>query len=340
VTGLGVLEVALRLLASREPVPRPRIVADSLQGPSVTSRQIDESIAISHFSVAGARLTGNPPIDGAPTIVIIGDSYVAAREVSDRKTMGAQLEQIARGQGVAINVRQYGWIGASPGRYVLAASDVLTRWHPLRVVIPMANNDLDVNAAELDPPLVRVDSTGALRIVGAEADPLSGKGPRSALMMLARHRWMLLRQRAPRWARPVAYGIHAVQARPAPPGLSARPDSAELAALPGAVVGALGKAYGEKAVLVYLAEVGIIGGESPSPIESRFLEGCRVHSVICLSTRELMLEARRRGIVTRGSPTTQLGYGHLNADGHSLVARAVLDLLRAAPPRAAPGQHR
>ena len=322
----------MRLLATREPIPRPRVLVDSLASPSVTSRQIDESVAISHFSVAGARLTGNPPIDGAPTVVILGDSYIAAREVPDRETMGAELERIARGQGVAINTRQYGWIGASPGRYILAAPEVLARWQPVRVVIPMANNDLDFNAAALDPPVIRVDSTGALRIVGPEADAPSGKGPRSALMMLARRRWTLLRQRAPSWARPEAFGIHAVQAEAAPQErLPARPDSAELAALPGAVVGALGKAYGQKAVLIYLAEVGITGGESPSRIESRFLEGCRIHSVTCLSTRDLMLEARQRGIVARGSPTTRLGYGHLNADGHALVARAIWDLLRAPP---------
>jgi hypothetical protein len=329
---LGVLELGLRFLATRDPMPRPRILADSLDAPSVTSRQIDESVAIAHYSVAGARLTGNPPIDGAPTIVILGDSYVAAREVFDGETMGAELERIARGQGVAINARQYGWIGASPGRYVLAAPEVLSRWDPVRVVIPMAGNDLDLNAAELDPPRVRVDTTGSLRIVGPAADPGVGRGPHSALLMLARRRWTLLRQRAPSWARPVAFGIHAARVETAPQEtLPARPDDAELAALPAAVVGALGKAYGRKAILIYLAEVGITGGELPSPLETGFIEGCRIHSVVCLSTRELMLEARRRGIVARGSPTTRLGYGHLNAAGHALIGRAIWDLHRTAP---------
>ena len=41
-----------------------------------------------------------------------------------------------------------------------------------------------------------------------------------------------------------------------------------------------------------------------------------------------MLEARSRGSVVRGFPTTTLGVGHLNAAGHRLVAMEAWALLR------------
>lgn len=331
VVALGLLEIALRALVSREPVPRPRILSDSFDAPVVTRRQIDEGVVSSHFSVTGARITGNPPLDSGATVVIIGDSFVTARGVPDEKTMGAELERIARAHGLPLDVRQYGWIGATPARYVLAAPEVLARWHPLRVVIPMASNDMDVTATEKEFPAIRVNASGDLRIVGPHADPPNGPPVPSAAWLLVRNRWAQLRERAPAWTRlPSSTG--AIAAGVEGSGSLGGPlDSSELAALPGAVVRALVNAYGPGVVLVYLAEVGVTGGESPNPLETRFLEACRESHVTCVSTRADMVEARRHGVITRGATTFMPGGGHLNAGGHKVVATAMWGLLRLTP---------
>ena len=72
---LVVLEFGLRPIASADLPPFARPSADSLGSPVVTSRQLEEGIAESHFSSAGARLTGNSTVAGAPVIVILGDSH-------------------------------------------------------------------------------------------------------------------------------------------------------------------------------------------------------------------------------------------------------------------------
>src|ERR1043166_5083393 len=92
VCALLLLEGALRAVQSRIAPPPPRILGDSLRSQSVAIRQIEEGVSVAHFSTAGARLTGNTPIDGAPTVVILGDSYVMGREVGDTANMGSQLE--------------------------------------------------------------------------------------------------------------------------------------------------------------------------------------------------------------------------------------------------------
>src|ERR1043165_2764431 len=89
---LVVLELGLRPLATADLPPLARPAADRLAAPVITSRQLEEGIAEAHFSSGGARLTGNTVVAGGPVIVILGDSHVMAREISDEQTMGAWVE--------------------------------------------------------------------------------------------------------------------------------------------------------------------------------------------------------------------------------------------------------
>src|SRR5258707_10726817 len=129
-TALVVLELGLRPLATADLPPLARPAADMLGAPVITSRQLEEEIAEAHFSSAGARLTGNPVVAGGPVIVILGDSHVMAREISDDQTMGAWVERLARSDHYFINGRQYRLRGASPPQYLLRAHDVLPKWKP------------------------------------------------------------------------------------------------------------------------------------------------------------------------------------------------------------------
>src|SRR5205807_1128821 len=127
-------------------------------------------VALAHFTVTGARQTGNPLAEQSLTVVILGDSYVMAREVADDETMGAQLERTARANGLPVDVRQYGWTGASPAQYLYVARDVIARWHPRRVFVTLSDNDLDMNTLVEALPRLRVDADGNARIVGPPMD--------------------------------------------------------------------------------------------------------------------------------------------------------------------------
>jgi hypothetical protein len=325
---LGLLDVGLRFLESPEHIPRPRILADSLQLPVVARRQIDEGVALAHFSVTGARYTGNPPAGHDVTVVILGDSYVVAREVADGETMGGQLERTARANGVPLDVRQYGWSGASPAQYLYVARDVITRWHPRRVIIALAENDLDMNTLVGAWPKLRVDAGGDAHVVGPPMDTVTAAPYPSSLWMLTQRRWAILRRRGPSWVR-----VRTLRQTGGPTTEALRdslppPGSAELDSLPGAVVRALAKSYGRSLTLVYIAEVGVMGGFDPTPIETRFLDACRAAHVSCASTRTDMVRARRRGIVAHGASTFAIGNGHLNPSGHGVVAATMWRLLR------------
>src|SRR5205085_1259816 len=146
----------------------------------VETRQIDEGIATAHFSTAGARLTGGSPLADAATAVVLGDSYVVAREVRDEATMGARLERMARADGVPLNVRQYGWRGAAPAQYLDAASDVLARWNPAVVMIALSTDDFDERALAGSFPRLRIDAAGDAQVVRDPAGmPSAVTPPRS-----------------------------------------------------------------------------------------------------------------------------------------------------------------
>src|SRR4051812_34385616 len=95
IAAIVVVEVCLVPLASAHTPPLPDIAADSLGGPVFVSRQVEEGIATARFSVGGSRLTGRAPLATAPVVVLLGDSYVVAREVPDASTMGAGIERLA-----------------------------------------------------------------------------------------------------------------------------------------------------------------------------------------------------------------------------------------------------
>jgi hypothetical protein len=325
IAALLFLEGAVRPLAtaSQPPLPDPR--SDRLTAPVVTSRQIEDGIAALSYSIAGARLTGNATLPNAPVVVILGDSHVAAREVRDSETMGSWLERIARANGKPINVRQYGWRGASPPQYLVAARDVIDTWHPAHVVIVLGGDDVGADPLNRHFPRMRIATDGSVQI-------LTGFGPTAAhrlkrhdsggssLVALTHARWEKVLQRAPRFVR---YHFQTAADERGP-----TPSASEIARVPHAEVFALSRAFGPSLTLVYTAAIRATGGDAPDPEETRLLTACTELGVHCISTRAEMVARRRAGEVFRGFSTTSLGIGHMNAAGHRLVAEQIWHAIR------------
>jgi hypothetical protein len=314
-------ELALRPLAgdSRVP-PRPRVACDSLDGAVVETRQTDEGIARARYTTCGARLTGNAIVPGAPYVTLLGDSYVAAREVEDHETMGARLEALSRATAHPVNVRQYGWGGASPAQYVLAAPQVLHRWNPSRVVVLLSDDDLGANAVWGMEPRFRQLPGGHFTIDSTPANsspvaPPTRVAHASALSGAMERRWAMVVARAPELVR---RAVGPLDAAPQP-----LLDERDVPGVPEAVIESLARSYGDRLLIVYVADVRVSGGESASHAEQRLLSACQARQVACMTTRGAMLDARNAGVAVRGFSNTVAGLGHLNASGHDLLARQI-----------------
>src|SRR5262249_52960194 len=111
-------------------------------------RNFREGVATAHFLANGLRLTGNPQIADAPSVLIVGDSHVEAFQVEDRQTMGSVLERRLRAEGKSWNALQYGWSGADGPDYVYAASLLQEKFPTQHIFLIMNDGDFRSLAGE------------------------------------------------------------------------------------------------------------------------------------------------------------------------------------------------
>ena len=326
-TGLLALELAVRPFASAQQPPFPDIAHDELSGPLIESRQIEEGVGTSRFTSGGSRWTGTAPPTEAPVVVIIGDSYVVAREVADAETMGAWVERLARDSGRPVAVRQYGWRAARPQQYIHHAPAVNARWSPSDVVVVLEASDFDSRAL--------IDTVPT-------PPPHTGLLDRSSLVMLMRLRWAKLQPRldqtAGRWRIRLGDRLRGLSPGTDPgdrpqgqtPGTDPgdRPRGQAPSEIETAVMRALAAAYGDRLAIVYVANTRMEAQPAPDAHERRLAAAAGALGLRFASTREAMAEQERRGVVPRGFSTTTLGSGHLNADGHEMMGRLIWSLIQ------------
>ena len=320
VTGLLCLELGLRLVSSGstnlERLPKSRqsipIPDDSDRGPSTEVRYYHEGVATSHFSAARARLTGNPHLDDAPTGVIMGDSMVEALQVSDAETMGAVVEREARSSGRPLNVRQYGWSGASVNRYVSLAGDVLTRWSPPWVAVILNESDLVEEEWPTERPGVDGPSPSPVGTMRTRIRRRLNDGVNELMGLSVLTAEVLQRLSEISRGGTAPDALKAMKSA----GLSAW----QTPVTPAEAVGRLAGAYGARLILLFVLHDAPAGELTVSPLEAQLLSECAAQGVRCESTRNAMAEeyATTRRFV-RGFSNTAPNVGHPSANGHRVI---------------------
>ena len=298
-------------------------------GRMVTVRQYAEGISTAHYVSDDPqqnynwRLTGNTPIEGAPEVLILGDSYVIARQVSDDATMGALIERRSRAEGSPINVRQYGLSGGSLPAYAAAARVLLARWNPAWVVVVLPTNDLTERSLNSGPYWrMRIGPGDSVEIYPVPEPP----GPATVfgrIMNRLKRRSMLVHLLADRWVL-----LHTPQRPPRPRGTL--DEDQRVTMVPQAAVSLLAREYGDRLLILHLPEITRQSQRGITPPEVRLEEACLKAGIPYVSARDVLIRARDRFVLARGFRNTTPGDGHLNATGHRLVAGALWQLLEKA----------
>jgi hypothetical protein len=328
------LEGICRILttgARRNPVPLSSWSPQMTQSGQIYEvRQYTENVATVHFEGDGARVTGNPQIAEGETGVILGDSFAEALQVPDREIAASQIERLARAEGHRLNVREYGWSGASSPVYVALARLIRENLVPAWVVVLLNETDLGWNGMRDTIHWAANVATGRLSTFEIpDEDWLDNRNGVSKLLApliresMRRSRFcMILMQKMRESLIGDQHPVFASSARQAPDPL-----------VNSAIVRTLAESYGIRLLLVYTPAVAVDGSQDgPSANERDLLSACRTENVRCLSLRPAMIHGRdAEHRMSNGFSNTQPGVGHLNAYGHKILAENVWETVRQSP---------
>jgi len=328
---VAVLEVALHPFATglRNDWQRVPVAVDPDTGQATEVRQYHEGISVSHFSPAHARLTGATWVPGAPVGVVLGDSYIEAKQIGDSETIGAVVERAARQSGAPLNVRQYGWSGASVPQYLAVAPYILKRWNPRWVAITLNEGDLRSLAG------VSPDTTAPFKVPA----PTQTFGTDAFASAAARAQASPLRSlpQAVTSRSAVAYELLLRSLEIVGTG-TGDADGGGAAPLPvvgvqfGArhVVRALHRAYGSRVAVLYVATLRP-GEDAPDTLGAALLSACTAEGIACASTHDGMhRELERHSRFARGFLNGPPASGHPNAVGHRVMGETLWSVVCAA----------
>jgi hypothetical protein len=295
--------------------------------PVRTIRSYAEGFSVAHFEpdglgTYGNRLTGNPPLPGAPAVLIVGDSHVVGQAVRDEETMGAVVERLSRTAGRPLNVRQYGWTSANAPTYLGSAKELLAARNPAWVAVVinayfsvhaltsarnwrmLMNPDGSYQLIDVRPPSVTRRPQGIRQQIG-----------RSTLALALFQRVQMIWNTGAS-IETIAQSVRVEQEDPQLAAATAR--------VPRAALLGLKNAYGSRLIIAYTP--GFFGADyaTAEPLEHEILTLCAEQGIVCFSTREAMVRERYDHFrLSRGFHNTAPGAGHFNATGHRIVGEEI-----------------
>jgi hypothetical protein len=297
--------------------------------PVRTIRNYYEGLAVAHFEPDGLgqlgnRLTGNQPVSGAPEVLIVGDSHVAAYSVRDQDTMGAVVERLSRASDQPLNVRQYGWPGANVPTFLAAAGSLLQARHPAWAAVVLNSYNIGADALMKSHDWhMEVASDYSIRLIHgtylrqtAFRDRLVRWTGRSALALALWRRVGVISSRGTPESGAAATILEQHDSRLAE----------EAARVPRATVLALKKAFGTRLFIVYAPAV---HQDDVEPLETELQSLCAEEGVAFLSVQEALARDRHEhSRLSRGFHNTAPGVGHFNAIGHEIIGKEIWRYLR------------
>jgi hypothetical protein len=288
-------------------------------------RDYREGFAKAHFSSDGLRLTGNPQIAGAPTVLILGDSHVEAYSVYDQQTMGSILERRLRAEGKPWNVLQYGWRGADGPDYVYQANLVVERFQPHWIFLFTTKGDFGTTSTGY-ARLVEHDDV----VVAEPAQPGIRPGrPASYGGSLAKK----IKESGLLYAAVVRLRLEVLPNLL--PGSAENKSEAAKQTVEGIVneiVRGLKHGYGDKLFVLYAPDQPYSAGAPAERQETALIAACQQYGLACRTLHDRMIEDLLvKHVLDRGEANTAPGWGHFNARGHELAADERDRWLNAAP---------
>jgi hypothetical protein len=262
-----------------------------------------------------------PPDLTQPSVLVLGDSFTEALQVDQDESFSAGLAHALRRYG--ISVINAGRSTVSTADYVALAPHYQQLFHPRWVVFALNEHDLTDDSFQALPGRThfRLRDDGDLDLISP--DTVARQGLSMGIWAI-RQKVML-----------VGYGfVRAGDFREATlrePALfragNAVPPPATLADdYPvEAELGALRRAWSDRLTILYLSDFDPLHPDrSSSSVEPRLFAYCATNHLSCVSLRSQFADLVRRGLAPYGFANSNYNQGHMNRNGHSVAARALV----------------
>lgn len=278
------------------------------------------------FSKEGFRTPYSLPAKGK-SVLVIGDSFTAAQQVSDSQTFASVAQQVLAQQGITATFYNKGIAGGAPPRYIAYKSDYYYKIKPDHVIVQLDERDFTAdfpgNRGEFLTPWNGED-------FDLEKNPRYDK--RISIL-----------KKLPASDQLLSLSMVSVARRIAPVLLGLRQGRSFRGALKGELpertkeyvdwtIEELKQAY-PNLIIAYIPQVDYFNPEASAPrLESYLSEACRSESVPFINTRADYLNLlNSKGIVSHGFSNTIPGEGHINAFGHRILGQALAKKLTEGP---------
>jgi hypothetical protein len=284
-----------------------------------------EGYCVTRFNSLGLRAPEPDAVSRLPErILFLGDSFTEAVQVRDQDTFILRSEAALRARGREVACINAGGAGASPAAYLYLAPPLKSAYRPTRVIVQVGDGDWGPQLTGVSQAYWLEKSSSGWTPRRAAASPVPG-WQRDLLARVPAAYWLVQKQRL------VALNKDAADATTGRghAGSKAAPDSRIVEW----VVRELRSRYGSDVVVLYTPAIDYFGDPlRTTDTEEMVRDACARANVTFLDLRPAFAARYKR---TRqplhGFANTEPGTGHLNVEGHALVAEAITAVLITAP---------
>ncbi len=293
--------------------------------PGTTSRGFLEGFALSRWTAHGARGSG-VPTNGVAPIMIVGDSFVEARQVEDAELISARLQETLCSNSIPNGVISLGHSGDSMAEYVRDAPLVQGWFQPTWTVVVLDRGDF---SEAMDPArsahFVQEGASGGELVLKTRPPHRAMAGRLGALYYgllnhssLCKLAWIRTHALLKWWkTEPPLFNASTHATAPKGGEPPPRPPT-------GAQLQALKNAYHGRLTILYRSPDCAPGARAcQEPLDLQVEQEARALGISFVSLADSYPAALARGEMPTGFPNTAPFVGHWNRVGHRIAAEAV-----------------
>ncbi len=327
-TGIGAFVCATilwELVARRAVQSQPARIPFEPGGQISTGRvvQSDEGYSRTSFDSRGFRA---PVPNGKPrkTVLVLGDSYTEALQVSDREAFPEQTQTRLIAKGMDIGFYNAGVSGGAPPRYIAVGPYFQRTLQPDEVVVQLNESDFSTDYFDRAHNFFPEKTGDEYKVVVL---PSAGKQRMTKLPGFSTLLRSSLFQMA---SKKVVTGKAAASGNGRSSKVSAKLAGAELRRYIQWSVKNLRSAYANL-TLIYVPYINYYNlDDLGNPCEAILGEECGRAGVNLIDMRDIYVRHfLATGVCPNGFSNTSPGKGHINAVGHALLAEALSERLEA-----------